>query len=113
MTQKVKASNNTYIIYATRNTSQFDQTKQIMRCRILEAHRDHLLVESLKRYNVKKYAGAQKAVSGKYAGKPVRRINKDQALVIIDERSGLWLDWSTIRRREGSSRSPGRARGGR
>jgi len=105
-------SNHVYVIYATRKTSQFDQTKQVMRCKILEAHRDYILVESLKRYN-KKYAGASKSTSGKYAGRPVRRINKDQALVIIDEASGQWLDWDTIRRREGTSISPGRARGGK
>ncbi len=83
-----------------------------MRCKVLEAHRDHMLVESLKRYN-QKYAGASKATSGMYAGIPVRRINKDQALVIIDEASGQWLTWETVRRREGTSESPGRDRGGR
>ena len=110
--QVVNKSNNVYIFYATRNKSQFDQTKQVMRCHILEAHRDHMLVESLKRYN-KKYAGANVAKTGKYAGMPVRRINKNQALVIIYEKTGQWLDWETVRRREGTSKSPGRSRGGK
>lgn len=109
---QVRTSNHTYVIYATRKTSQFGQVRQEMRVKILEAHRDHLLVESLKRYNVK-YAGANKAAVGKFAGKPVRRINKDQALVIIDESTGQWIDWETVRRREGTSQSPGRDRGGR
>lgn len=107
-----QVSRNVYTIYAVRNKSQFGQTKQAMRCRILEAHRNHMLVESLKRYN-KKYAGASVAQNGKYAGRPVRRINRDQALVIIDEKTGQWLDWDTIRRREGTSKSPGRSRGGK
>jgi len=110
--QSVVTSNHTYIIYATRKTSQFDQTKQVMRCKILEAHRDHILVESLKRYN-KKYAGANRSASGRFTGRPVRRINRDQALVIIDESTGQWIDWETIRRREGTSNSPGRSRGGK
>ena len=63
------------------------------------------------RYN-KKYAGANKASRGEYAGKPVRRINRDQALVIVDENTGKWLDWETVRRREGTQNSPGRANGG-
>ena len=105
-------SNNVYIIYATRKSSQFDQNKQVMRCKVLEAHRDYVLVESMKRYN-KKYAGAVKASSGPYKGRPIRRINKDQALVIIDEKSGQCLDWETVRRREGTSTSPGRSRGGK
>jgi hypothetical protein len=108
----MQTSQNTYIIYATRNSSQFDQTKQVMRCKVLEAHRDYILVESLKRYN-KKYEGAHKTNLGKYAGKPVRRINKDQALVVIDEKTNMWIDWQTIRRREGTEQSPGRARGGK
>jgi hypothetical protein len=112
MANQIETSNHTYIIYATRNKSQFDQVRQQMRVKILEAHRDHLLVESLKRYN-KKYAGANKAISGRFAGIPVRRINRDQALVIIDEATGQWLDWETVRRREGTSRSPGRDRGGK
>lgn len=112
MSDRVRTSNHTYIVYATRKTSQFDQTKQKMRVKIIEAHRDHLLVESLKRYNVK-YAGANKAANGRLAGIPVRRINKNQALVIIDEATGQWLDWETVRRREGTSRSPGRDRDGK
>lgn len=108
----VRTSNHTYVIYATRNESQFGQTRQKMRVKILEAHRDYILVESLKRYN-KKYAGANKATGGRLAGIPVRRINKDQALVIIDESTNQWLDWETVRRREGTSRSPGRDRGGK
>ena len=103
---------NTYIIYATRKTSQFGQTKQKMRCKVLEAHRDYILVESLKRYN-KKYEGASVSASGKFSGRPIRRVNKEQALVIIDEKTNEWLDWETIRRREGTSKSPGRARGGK
>lgn len=108
----LRTSNHVYLVFATRKISQFDQTKQKMRVKVLEAHRGHILVESLKRYNVK-YAGANKAGSGKFVGKPVRRINRDQALVIIDEVTGQWLDWETVRRREGTSRSPGRDRGGR
>ena len=103
---------NTYIIYALRNSSQFGQTKQKMRCKILEAHRSYFIVESLKRYN-KKYEGANRATSGQYVGKPVRRINKDQALVIEDEKTGQWLEWETVRRREGTSVAPGRDRGGK
>jgi hypothetical protein len=112
MAEEVNRSNNTYTIYAVRGKSQFGQKRQIMRCKILEAHREFMLVESLKRYN-QKYAGASKATSGKYAGIPVRRINKDQALVIIDENSNQWLTWDTVRRREGTSASPGRSRGGK
>ena len=92
--------NNTYLIYSTRETSQFNQKKQVIRCKILEAHRGYFLVESLKRYN-KKYAGAQVAESGEHKGKPVRRINKDQAKVIIDEKTGRWIDWETVRKKEG------------
>lgn len=109
---KAKTSGHIYMIYAIRDTSQFNQTKQIMRCRILEAHKNYFLVESLKRYN-KKYSGANVSKTGKYAGLPVRRINKGQAKLIIDEETGQWLDWETIRRREGTSKSPGRNRGGK
>lgn len=109
---EVNRSNHTYKIYATRNSSQFNQDRQIMRCKVLEAYNTHLVVESLKRYNVK-YNGAERAESGVYEGIPVRRINKDQALVIIDEATGEWISWDTVRRREGSRQSPGRARGGR
>jgi len=108
----VNKSNHTYYIYATRNTSQFGQERQIMRCKILEVHRNYMLVESLKRYN-QKYAGASKATSGKYKGLPIRRLNKDQALVIIDEATNQWLSWETVRRREGTSDFPGRSRGGK
>ena len=109
---EVNKSEYVYTIYALRQESQFDQERQIMRCKILEAHGDHLIVESLKRYN-KKYAGAQKAESGDYSGMPVRRINKSQALVIVDESTGKWLSWDTVRRREGTADCPGRARGGK
>lgn len=110
MSEVVK-SNHIYTIFAVRNTSQFEQTRQVMRCKVLEAHRDYLLVESLKRYN-KKYSGAVRS-SGRYNGIPVRRINKDQALVIIDEKTNRWLTWDTVRRREGTCLSPGRDRGGK
>lgn len=105
-------SSKIYVIYADRNRSQFNQKRQVMRCRILEAHRDHFLVESLKRYN-SKYPESNRATTGRYAGMPVRRINKSQARVIVDEATGKWLTWDTVRRREGTTRSPGRARGGR
>lgn len=108
----IKKSNHVYTIFATRNVSQFGQERQVMRCKILEAHRDYMLVESLKRYN-KKYAGAVKATSGKYEGITVRRINKDQALVIIDETTNKWISYDTVRRREGTEVTPGRARGGK
>jgi len=110
MSEVVK-SNHVYIIYANRNTSQFDQKQQIMRCKVLEAHRDYVLVESLKRYN-RKYEGAQKVARGKYSGMPLRRVNKEQVVGIIDEQTGKRLNWETLRRREGAV-SPGRARGGR
>lgn len=110
--EQLNISNHTYIIYATRKTSQFGQTKQRMRCKILEAYKGHIVVESLERYN-KKYAKSNKSTSGKYVGRPVRRINRDQALVIVDESTGKWLDWETVRRREGTLISPGRARGGK
>lgn len=109
---EVSRSNHVYTIYAVRNTSQFGQERQTMRCKILEAHREYMLVESLKRYN-QKYAGAVRATAGSYEGIPVRRLNRTQALVIIDETSGQWLTWDTVRRREGTSESPGRARGGK
>lgn len=109
---KEKTSENVYVIYATRETSQFSQTKQIMRCRVLEAHKNYMLVESLKRYN-KKYAGASVATTGKYAGMPIRRVNKEQAKLIVDEKTGNWLEWDTVVRREGTSKAPGRNRGGK
>jgi hypothetical protein len=105
-------SDNIYIIYAYRKKSQFGQKKQVMRCKVLEAHSSYLLVESLKRYN-KKYSGASMSESGQYSGKPIRRINRDQAAVILDEKTGDWLAWGTVQRREGTSTSPGRARGGK
>ena len=106
---EIVKSDHTYIIFATRCNSQFDQKHQIMRCKVLEAHRGYLIVESLKRYN-KKYAGADRAQSGKYKGIPVRRVNKDQVLAIIDEKTDNRLNWETVRRREGTLESPGRAR---
>jgi molybdopterin-guanine dinucleotide biosynthesis protein len=109
---QVSKSEHIYVVYAKRNTSQFNQTLQEIRCRILDARTDHILVESLKRYN-KKYAGAVKTQSGLYKGLPVRRVNKDQVLKIIDETTGKEVKWETIRRREGSQRTPGRARGGK
>jgi len=108
----INRSQHTYVIFAERKDSEFGQLYQIMRCKILEAHRDHFLVESLKRYN-KKYAGASRATSGKYKGMPVRRINKGQAFCIVDEQTGKCLSWDTVRRREGTSDAPGRARGGK
>jgi hypothetical protein len=69
-------------------------------------------VESLKRYN-KKYAGAAKTQSGTFKGMPVRRVNKDQILKIVDETTGKEVKWATIRRREGTQKRPGRARGGK
>jgi hypothetical protein len=111
-TDSVLRSDHTYIIFARREKSQFGQKHQAMRCRVLEAHRNYLLVESLKRYN-QKYAGANKATVGKYKGIPVRRVNKDQALVIVDEKTDRTLSWETVRRREGTSDTPGRARGGK
>lgn len=104
-------SNNIYLIQAERNTSEFDQTLQTMRVRILEARRGYLIVESLKRYN-KKYLGASKS-TGKYQGIPVRRINVDQVISIVDEKTNRQLTWNTVRRREGTPKSPGRFRGGK
>jgi len=100
-----------YVICANRNTSQFNQRSQNMRCKIVEAFRNYILVESLKRYN-KKYSGASFS-NGKYGGMPIRRINKNQVISIIDEKTGRSLKWETIRRREGTSKSPGRLRGGK
>jgi hypothetical protein len=105
-------SENIYMIYAVRNKSQFNQTKQVMRCKVIEARKNYLLVESLKRYN-KKYKDSQKVKNGFLIGKIIRRINRDQAKAIIDERTGRWLSWETVRRREGTLISPGRAKGGR
>ena len=112
MSSRVKMSGHTYVIYADRETSQFNQKRQIMRCKVLEAHRGYLLVESLKRYNTK-YAGANVCASGKYRGKTVRRVNRDQANLILDETTNRWITWETVRRREGTQNSPGRSRGGK
>lgn len=108
----VTKSAHTYLVYAKRNTSQFGQKLQEIRCRVLDARTGYLLVESLKRWN-KKYAVASKTKSGIYEGLPVRRINKDQVLKIIDENTGKEVKYNTVRRREGSQQTPGRARGGK
>lgn len=108
----VSRSEHTYLVYAKRNTSQFGQRLQEIRCRVLDARTNYILVESLKRYN-RKYAGAAVAGSGLYKGIPVRRVNRDQVLKIVDETTGRDVKWETIRRREGSQRTPGRARGGK
>ena len=110
--EKVTKSKHVYIIHAHRNSSQFNQLVQKIRCHALDARRGHILVESLKRYNLK-YPEAVKTATGPYRGMPVRRINRDQILKIIDEKTGCELSWETIRRREGSQRTPGRARGGK
>jgi len=106
-----ETSKNVYIIQANRKSSQFDQKDQNMRVKILEAHVQYLIVESLKRYN-KKYSGAVKS-TGKYLGVPVRRINRDQVIQIVDEKTGKELTWDTVRRREGTPEFPGRSRGGK
>lgn len=111
MKRKVNRSKHTYLVYAKRKTSQFDQKVQEIRCHVLEAYRDHLLVESLKRYN-QKYAGASKSGSGLFQGLPVRRVNRDQILQIEDERTGMKIAYETVRRREGTHENPGRARQG-
>lgn len=108
---RVKTSKHTYVIYAERKSSQFNQKRQIMRCKVLEAHRSYLLVDSLTRYD-KKYAGADICDSGKYRGKAVRRVNRSQANLILDESTNKWIAYSTVRRREGTNK-PGRARGGK
>ena len=107
----VVTSDYTYQIFAYREKSEFNQPYQAMRCKVLEAHRDHLVVESLKRYS-KKYAGAEMATEGKYVGRPVRRINKEQCYAIVDEATSAEVPWETVRRREGAI-TPGRSRGGR
>ena len=104
-------SKHVYLIVADRKTSQFNQKIQEVRCHILDAHRGFLTVESMKRYN-RMYRGASRTHSGDYAGLPVRRINKDQILRIKDERTGEILAYETVRRREGTSNSPGRSRPG-
>ena len=93
------AGENTYIIFALRNTSQFEQERQTMRCKVLEVHDNHIIVESLKRYNIK-YPDSERSTSETYQGMPVRRINRDQARVIIDENSKEWLSWETMCSRE-------------
>lgn len=105
-------SNHRYTIYAKRNRSDFEPEVQAIPCHVLEAHRDYLLVDHLKRYG-KKYSGADKAKSGVYKGLAVRRINRDQVLQIEDANSGKVLSYETVRRREGTRSKPGRARGGR
>lgn len=112
MENQVSKSRHVYTVYAKRNTSQFGQKLQEMRVYVLDARRDHMKVESLKRYN-KKYAGASKAKNGLYKGMPVRRVNVDQIIKIVDESTGKEVKYSTVRRREGSQRTPGRARGGK
>lgn len=107
--KKINRSGNVYLIVADRETSQFEQTVQDVRCNVLEAHRNYVLVESLKRYD-SKYSGASVTRSGVYKGLPVRRINKDQILRIKDEETGQILDYNTVRRREGTTQSPGRFR---
>jgi len=110
--QVISKSTRVYIVYAKRGTSQFGQKLQEMRCRVLDARTNYVLVESLKRY-AKKYSGASRTTSGIYTGLPVRRVNKDQIIKIIDEKTGNEVKYSTLRRREGSQRTPGRARGGK
>jgi len=110
---QVSKSEHTYLVYAKRNSSQFGQKLQEIRCRVLDARTNYVLVESLKRYNKKKYSGASRTKNGIYSGMPVRRVNKDQVLKIIDETTGKEVKWETMRRREGSQRRPGRSRGGK
>jgi hypothetical protein len=110
--ESVGRSAHIYLVYAKRSTSQFGQKLQEIRCRVLDARTDHILVESMKRYN-RKYAGAAVTKSGLYKGIPVRRVNKDQILKIVDETTGKEVKWETVRRREGSQLTPGRARGGK
>jgi hypothetical protein len=105
-------SDTIYVIYAKRNTSEFDQKDQEMRVKVLEAHSDYFIVESLKRYN-KKYNGASVSTSQKYFGRPVRRINFDQVVKIVEEKTNKELQCETVRRREGTPKSPGRAKGGK
>lgn len=88
----------TYTIYAMRQSSQFNQTKQQMKCNILEVHRDYMLVDSLNRHEPK-YPDASVVQEGLYAGKAVRRINRDQALVIVNDKNGKWITWETLRRK--------------
>jgi hypothetical protein len=105
-------SDTIYVIYANRNTSEFDQKDQEMRVKVLEAHSNYFIVESLKRYN-KKYSGASVSTSQKYFGRPVRRINFEQIIKIVEEKTNKELQCETVRRREGTPKSPGRAKGGK
>lgn len=108
-------SERVYYIYAFRNTSQFNQNLQEIRCRVTSCHRGHAVVESLKRYN-KKYAGADKAKKGPYQGMPLRRVNREQVVVIKVEENGQpgrIVSWDTVRRREGTARTHGKGRGGK
>ncbi len=107
---KINHSKHVYLIVADRNTSQFGQKIQEVRCHIIDARRPYLVVESMKRYN-RIYRGAERS-TGKYEGVPVRRINKDQILRIKDEKTGKVLSYETVRRREGTDYSPGRSRPG-
>ena len=91
-----------YTIYARRNKSQFNEVKQKMKCRVLEVHRNYMLVDSLNRHGAE-YNGASRVESGQYAGMAVRRINKEQALVIEDASTGRWVEWETVRRRHARS----------
>lgn len=109
----INRSKHIYKISAKRGKSQFEQKRQVMRCRVLEAHRGFILVESMKRYDKKLYKGANVAKKGQLKGIPVRRINIDQIGEIIDELTGKTITFNTIRRREGTNNSPGRARGGK
>jgi rRNA maturation protein Rpf1 len=115
ISEKDLTSGRVYYVYAFRKTSQFDQKVQEIRCRITSCHRGHMVVESLKRYN-KKYAGAEVVKKGEYKGMPLRRVNKGQVIVIkLEERGkpGRIIQWETVRRREGTSRTHGKGRGGR
>lgn len=108
----VSKSDCIYLIKAKRNKSQFGQLKQDMRCKVLDAHRGYILVESLKRYN-KKYLEANVSNFEMFKGMPVRRINKSQIISIVDEKNNLEISWETLRRREGTIKTPGRFRGGK
>jgi hypothetical protein len=108
-------SDRVYYVYAFRKTSQFNQKLQEIRCRVTSCHRGWMNVESLKRYN-KKYSGSDKVKKGAYQGMPIRRVNKDQIIVIkVEEKGkpGRIVQWETIRRREGTARTHGKGRGGK
>ena len=112
MIQELNLSSHIYLIEAKRKTSQFNQMLQNIRCKIVSIHRDHMVVESLKRYNIK-YPNSNRSTSSNFLGRPIRRINVDQVFNIIDESTGRFLTWETVRRREGTLDSPGRSRGGK